>query len=146
MIGNSINVTTLLIGTNKNQFDTIPEFFKQKIHNSGYSRDLVSVNYSSEYPTVINDKNITTKSLNCITEVYGEKTIIPNYGVIPIMNDDFSYFQQMIPGVYYFLGASNYPEGIISMPHTSNFAVDEECIKVGVKYFSSMIVERLNDN
>ena len=62
------------------------------------------------------------------------------------MNDDFSYFQQKIPGVYYFLGGSNYQEGIISMPHTPNFAIDEECIKVGVKYFSSMIVERLNDN
>jgi len=39
-----------------------------------------------------------------------------------------------------------FQEGIISMPHALNFAVDKECITVGVKYFSSMIVERLNDN
>ena len=37
-VGGSINVMTLLIGTNKNQFDTIPGFVKHKIHDSGYSR------------------------------------------------------------------------------------------------------------
>jgi metal-dependent amidase/aminoacylase/carboxypeptidase family protein len=145
-VGNNINVMTVLTGTNKNQLDSIPKLLEQIIRNSDYSGDLVSVNYSFEYPTVINDKNITAKSLNSIKEIFGEQIAIPIYGVIPNMNDDFSYFQQKIPGVYYFLGGSNYQEGIISMPHTPNFAVDEECIKVGVKYFSNMIVERLNDN
>ena len=31
------------------------------------------------------------------------------------------------------------------MPHTPNFEVDEECIRTGVNYFSSMIIERLNN-
>ena len=144
--GNNINVKTVLTGTNKNQLDSIPPLLEQIIRNSDYSGDLVSVNYSFEYPTVINDKNLTPKSQNSIKEIFGEQIVIPIYGVIPNMNDDFSYFQQKIPGVYYFLGGSNYQEGIISMPHTPNFAVDEECIKVGVNYFSNMIVERLNDH
>jgi metal-dependent amidase/aminoacylase/carboxypeptidase family protein len=144
-VGNHLNVMTVLTGSNKSQLDSIPGRLEQTIRNSDYADDLVSVNYSFEYPTVINDKNLTSKSLSSITEIFGEQTVIPNYGVIPNMNDDFSYFQLKVTGVYYFLGGSNYQEGMISMPHSPNFAVDEECIKVGVKYFSSMIVERLND-
>jgi metal-dependent amidase/aminoacylase/carboxypeptidase family protein len=60
------------------------------------------------------------------------------------MNDDFSYFQQKIPGTYFFLGGSDNQSGVISMPHSPNFAGDEECIRVGIKYFSSMIFDRLN--
>ena len=62
----------------------------------------------------------------------------------PIQNDDFAYFQQQIPGVYFFLGGSNFEKNLISMPHSPDFAADEESIKTGVKYFSSLILERTN--
>lgn len=58
---------------------------------------------------------------------------------------EFDYFQEHVPLVYYFLGGSNYEKGVISMPHTPNFVVDEDYIKTRVNYFSSMIIERLND-
>jgi len=31
------------------------------------------------------------------------------------------------------------------MPHTPNFSVDEKTIKMGIKYFSSMIAEHINN-
>ena len=57
--------------------------------------------------------------------------------------DDFAYFQEHVPGVYFYLGGSNFEKGIISMPHLPNFQIDENCIKTGVNYFSSLIIERL---
>jgi len=56
-----------------------------------------------------------------------------------MFNDDFAVFQNEIPGVYFFLGGSNPEKGIISMPHSPNFSVDERCIKTGINYFSSLI-------
>ena len=41
------------------------------------------------------------------------------------------------------MGASNFEKGIVSMPHSPNFAVDENSIASGVNFFSSMIIERL---
>ncbi|MFP7655172.1 M20/M25/M40 family metallo-hydrolase [Chryseobacterium proteolyticum] len=61
-------------------------------------------------------------------------------------NDDFAYFQQKIPGVYFLLGGSNFEKEMIAMNHSPNFQVDEESIRTGVKYFSSLIIERLYKN
>lgn len=140
---NQVVIRTVLTCSNKKYLDSIPELIKHKIADSKYSDKLISVNYSMEYPTVINDNNLANRTRQSISKIYGEQSVIPIYGVIPNFNDDFAYFQHQIPGVYYFLGGSNYQNGIISMPHSPIFAVDEECIKTGVKYFSSMIVERL---
>ena len=71
-------------------------------------------------------------------------TVVMDYGQIPYFNDDFCYFQQKISGVYFLLGGSNLEKGIIAMNHAPNFRVDEECIKIGVKSFSSLILERTN--
>jgi len=140
-----ISFKVLLNGSNKNRLDSIPNLLKKIINTSEYAQDLVSVEYSKEYPAVINDASLTKRTLNTISEIYGRQNVIPSYGVIPNFNDDFSYFQQHIPGVYFFLGGSNFNKGQISMPHTPNFSVDEESIKIGVKYFSSMIAERINN-
>ncbi len=141
--GKNLDISVLLIGTNKEQLDSIPSFVEKQILRSQYASSLKSVSYVTEYPTVINDGDLTAKSLNSIMSVYGQNIAVPLHGVIPVMNDDFAYFQQKIPGVYYFLGGSNYQKGIVSMPHSPDFNVDEECIISGVRYFSSMIANRL---
>ena len=140
-----ISIETVLTGSNKNELDLIPEQIKERILKSDFRDNLISTEYTIEYPTVINNPNLTEKALNLISVVYGKQSVAKFYGVIPNFNDDFSFYQRKVPGVYFFLGGSNFQKGQISMPHTPNFAVDEECIRIGVKYFSSMIVERFND-
>lgn len=117
---------------------------KQVIESDGYKDQLLSVSYIQENPTVVNDKKLTAISINTLNEIYGPKAVATNYGQVPYFNDDFAYFQQKVPGVYFFLGGSNIEKGIIAMNHTLDFKVDEECIRTGVKIFSSLIVERLS--
>ena len=116
---------------------------KQVIKDQNYSSRLTSVSYIAENPIVINDPQLTTGSINALDNIYGKGFITPIYGQVPYSNDDFAYFQQKIPGVYFFLGASNFEKGIIAMMHAPYFGVDEECVRIGVKAFSSLIVERL---
>ncbi len=123
--------------------DTTLVLIVNRIRKSKYAKEFVSAKYVYKHPAVINDPALTKASLNSIANIYGEEQIVYTYGAIPQFNDDFAYFQQHVPGVYFFLGGSNSEKGLISMPHTPNFAVDEECIKVGVKYFTSLIYERL---
>ena len=122
-----------------------------KIKTSEYSKELLSIKFDFQkdmpvFFTPLNNQELTGESMKSISSIYGEQSIIPLYGVGPFQfSDDFAYFQKSVPGVYYFLGGSNPEKGIVAMPHTPNFEVDEECTRTGVNYFSSMLIERLNN-
>ncbi|WP_299247048.1 amidohydrolase [uncultured Aquimarina sp.] len=140
-----ISIKTYVGSSIFNELDRILPQVKQKIKSSKYSTSLVNVSYSGDRVNLMNDKKLTNKAMNAISTVYGSQSVIRLYGEMPDgRGDDFSYFQERVPGVYFFLGGSNFEKGIISMPHAPNFAIDESCIKTGVNYFSSMIVERLD--
>lgn len=117
---------------------------KQVISDQNYASQLLSVSYIKENPTVLNDTKLTNIAIKTFEKIYGKGYLTIDYGQVPYFNDDFAYFQQKIPGVYFFLGGSNFEKGIIAMNHAPNFKVDEECIRTGVKSFSSFIIERLN--
>ena len=125
------------------------ETIKKEIKHSNFSKDLLFVDSSfiaGANKSPMNDKVLTNETMNSISNIYGEQRVKPMFGVAPgQFGDDFTFFQKHTPGVYFFLGGSNYEKGIISMPHSPTFEVDEECIKTGVNYFSSMIIERLNN-
>jgi metal-dependent amidase/aminoacylase/carboxypeptidase family protein len=143
-----ITIATCFYGTDKNKLDELLKKLKSVITQSIYANQFVSIT-SLEYPKpyeVNNDPELTEKIRHSISTIYGQNSVLPTYGVVVEFGDDFAYFQQDIPGGYYLLGGSNYEIGIVAKPHTPNFAVDEKCIATGVKYFSSMIVERLKDD
>lgn len=140
---------TYYYGTDKKQLDSLPEKLTDVINQSAYANHFESIT-SLEFPgieiyNINNDPELAEKARNTISTIYGENSIKEMDGVVMGFGDDFAYFQKDIPGGYYMLGGSNYEKGIISHPHTPDFAVDEKCIAAGVKYFSSMIVERLKD-
>lgn len=143
---NGITIEMFITGTDESEMKLLPEKVEEFFIDSEFADNLISVEYSLEYPTVNNNAELTQLVLKDISSVYGVQSVLQFYGVIPYRNDDFSYFQEEIPGVYFFLGGSDFQKGIISMPHAPDFAVDENCIKTGVNYFSSMLVDRLKNN
>ncbi|WP_345987921.1 M20/M25/M40 family metallo-hydrolase [Chryseobacterium sp. Chry.R1] len=126
----------------------IPEIIPEvkRLVEDIYKSQLISVSFIQENPTVINDEKLTGTAIKTIRDIYGINAISPDYGQVPFFNDDFAYFQQKIPGVYFLLGGSNFEKEMIAMNHSPNFQVDEESIRTGVKYFSSLIIERLYKN
>ena len=92
--------------------------------------------------------NLTNKSIESLLKIKNPNiTTIPLYGVMPDgRGDDFAYFQEKIPGVYFFIGGSNFEKGIVSMPHAPNFAIDESMIRIGVEAFSTLLLQRINHN
>lgn len=135
--------------SNMDKLNAFLESLRKEIKHSTYSKDLLSVESSFALgvnKSPMNDKVLTNATMNSISNIYGKQKVIPMFGVAPgSFGDDFTFFQKHTPGVYFFLGGSNYEKGIISMPHTPNFVVDEQCIRTGVNFFSSMIIERLNN-
>jgi metal-dependent amidase/aminoacylase/carboxypeptidase family protein len=133
-----------LYETNPSKLKDILPKIKQAIEENGYKDQLLSISYVQDNPTVINDEKLTNMASKTLENIYGKDVVTTDYGQVPYFNDDFAYFQQKIPGVYFLLGGSNIEKGIIAMNHSPNFQVDEESIRTGVKCFSSLILERLN--
>ncbi len=131
--------------TDKDRLNQIIPAIKKVVESEGLSVQLVSVTYFKENPTINNNPELTNIAINTLDKMYGKETVILDYGQIPFSNDDFSYFQQKVPGVYFFFGGSNFEKGMIAMIHAPNFMVDEECIRIGVKSFSYLIIERLKN-
>ncbi len=135
-----------LYETNASKIKDIIPAIRNSIISNGYKDKLISVSFTQENPTVVNNEILTDISINTLESLYGKGSVIADYGQVPFFNDDFAFFQQKIPGVFFFLGGSNFEKGIIAMNHSPNFEVDEECIRTGVKSFSSLIFERLTGN
>ena len=129
--------------TNLNNLTKIIPKIRQVVETNNCKENLHSISFVQENPTVINDKKLTSIAIKTLNNIYGKGFVVSDYGQIPFFNDDFAYFQQKISGVYFLLGGSNLEKGIIAMNHSPNFKVDEECIRVGVKSFASLIFERL---
>ena len=58
--------------------------------------------------------------------------------------EDFSKFQQVIPGFFYFLGVGNRTKGITAMIHTPEFDLDEESLPIGVKVMTNIVFDYLD--
>ncbi|PIB26962.1 M20 family metallopeptidase [Maribacter sp. 4G9] len=144
-----LKIGAIVDASNLDELNAYLESIRKEIKHSKFSNDLLSAEFSyvlGENKSPMNDEFLAKESMNTISRVYGKQNVLPMYGVAPgSFGDDFTFFQKHTPGVYFFLGGSNFEKGIIAMPHTPNFMVDEECIETGVNYFSSMIVERLKN-
>lgn len=143
---NEIIWEAYLYETNVSNVKNIIPKVKQVITSANLQQQLLSVSFVQQNPTVLNDKKLTESAIKTLNTIYGKEFVVNDYGQVPYFNDDFAYFQQKIPGVYFFLGGSNFEKGIIAMNHAPNFAIDEECIKTGVRSFSSLIFEKANGN
>ncbi|MBT2622256.1 M20 family metallopeptidase [Chryseobacterium sp. ISL-6] len=143
---NQFFLEAYLYETDQSHLTEIIPRVKKIIEENGYKDQLLSLSFIQENPTVINDEKLTGVAIKTLDNIYGKNAVTPDYGQVPFFNDDFAYFQQKTPGVYFLLGGSNFEKGIIAMNHTPNFQVDEESIRTGVKCFSSLIIERLNKN
>ncbi len=139
-----VTISAYFGASTKEKINSVIPQLKDKINHSDYAQELIDVVFSYERANLYNDKKLTEKSLAHISKTFGPENIILLYGEMPdYRGDDFAYFQEHVPGVYFYLGGSNFEKGIISMPHAPNFQIDKTCIKTGVNYFSSLIINRL---
>lgn len=130
--------------TNAQNTRELPAKIKEQIRNSKFKGSFISIGYTRAFATPINDPELTRIAKQTTDNFYEKNMFNPLYGQIPYFGEDFIFYQQKVPGVFFFLGASNIEKGINAMPHSPNFVVDEKVIKYGVQCFSSLIFERVN--
>jgi len=90
-------------------------------------------------PVVNNDAGLAAFAAESLSRSLGADHVLE---VPPIMAaEDFAYFQQKVPGVYFFLGVANAAEGWIDYVHTPTFRPDESAIVTGVTAAASLLAD-----
>lgn len=99
------------------------------------------VNIVNGYPTTVNNPELTSQMLPTLKFSAGEANIkeIP----ATMGAEDFSYFQEKIPGFFFFLGGMD-PKKLpseVAPHHTPDFYIDETGFTLGVKTFCNLVFD-----
>ncbi|WP_297432043.1 M20 family metallopeptidase [uncultured Cetobacterium sp.] len=88
------------------------------------------------YPPVIND-NILYKNFLKISQNF-------NFiqGETLALAEDFAFYQEKVPGIFFLLGTKNKKQNFISPLHSSSFNFDEKVLLEGVKLFAKLLEDR----
>lgn len=96
------------------------------------------VTISHGYPITYNDPELTRKMVPTLQQAAGESMVVTMPAITGA--EDFSFFQQQIPGLYFFLGGL--PEGgTPAGHHTPDFYIDESGLELGVRSLSHIVVD-----
>lgn len=85
------------------------------------------------YPATYNDPTLTRQMVSSLERAAGKQNVAEIAAVT--MAEDFSFFQQKVPGLFFFLGAYPAELNLATAPvhHTADFMIDEKSFVNGVK-------------
>jgi metal-dependent amidase/aminoacylase/carboxypeptidase family protein len=93
------------------------------------------------YPAVYNDPAATERAWKHAVEYLGAENVVQLEQRMTA--EDFSYYQQHVPGVFYRLGIMNKEKRITSNLHTATFDVDESSLQTGMGTMAWMTIREL---
>lgn len=93
--------------------------------------------FNEGYPAVINDEELTGQVMSRAKLILGNDSAIEL--TKPIMaGEDFAFYQQHFPGVFFFLGSGSKESGSTWSWHHPNYNVDEKCLLTGSALMASL--------
>ncbi len=120
---------------NKRMEEMVPAIAK------AYGGDA-SIEITTSTAITYNDPELVEQMLPTMRQVAGEENIQTQKAITGA--EDFSYFQEEVPGFFFFLGGMT-PGNTESFPHhTPDFKIDDSGLLLGVKTLTAMSLEYLN--
>ena len=94
------------------------------------------------YPAVVNDATLLDEVMPIFRDLAEDRVSTMN----PVLGgEDFAFFQQRLPGVFFFLGTrpKGVSEGQAAPNHSPRFFVDESGLALGVRALAHVAISRL---
>ena len=101
-----------------------------------------SIIFQNNTSITYNDEELTERILPSLQTVAGEENVIIMKATTG--GEDFSFFQEKVPGVYFFLGGMTAGNTESFPHHTPDFMIDESGLLLGVKAFTQISIDYLN--
>ena len=97
------------------------------------------------YPVTFNDVSLTEKMIGTLENVAGIENVILTTAKTGA--EDFSYYQQKVPGFFFFLGGMAKGKNPLEAAphHTPDFYIDESGMVLGVRSLSRLAVDYLSN-
>ena len=121
---------------NKRMYEMVPAIAKAY-------RAEATLEIEKGYPITYNDPNLTEKMLPTLQRIANKGNVFEIDAITGA--EDFSFFQQKIPGLYFFLGGKSLETKLENAPghHTPDFILDESGFVLGVKTLSALALDFL---
>ncbi|MFT4943427.1 MAG: amidohydrolase [Candidatus Paceibacteria bacterium] len=101
-----------------------------------------TIDWQNNTIVTYNDPALTARAINTLKKVAGDDNVLGMKAVTG--GEDFSYFQEKIPGVYFFLGGMT-PGNKEPYPHhTPDFKIDDAGMILGAKSLTQLALDFLN--
>ena len=93
------------------------------------------------YPVTVNHPGLTKWAMPTLHRVAGQRNVM----FVPkiLGGEDFSYFQQQIPGVFYFIGCASAGKTEAPANHSPRFFVDESALLLGMRTLGALVLDFL---
>lgn len=112
-----------------------------KTAEAGGGTAEVKIPYSTHYPVTFNDVALTNKMLPSLQASAGAAHVKLKQPVTGA--EDFSFFQEKVPGLFIFLGGMPVGQDPLKAPshHTPDFFIDESGFVLGVKALTNLTLD-----
>ncbi len=158
-----VTVATIHGGTRKNiipdqvemtgTIRTFDEGMRQDVHArikhiaesiAGANHAHAEVKVEKAVPVTVNDPALTEKMLPTLKRIGGEGGSRPHQRVM--VAEDFSYFQEKIPGLFYFVGVTPKDQDMAAAApnHSPRFHIDESGLLQGARSLAALAVDFLS--
>jgi len=99
-----------------------------------------------QYPITYNQPELMREMLPVLKATAGEENVIHTNAVTGA--EDFSFFQEEVPGLYLFVGGKNRDVPASEAPghHTPEFFIDESGLSLGVKLLSNLTIDYMKNH
>ncbi len=101
-----------------------------------------TIDWQNNTVITYNDPELTAQMVPTLENIAGKENVIITKATTG--GEDFSYFQELVPGFYFFLGGM-IPGNTTPYPHhTPDFQVEDDGMLLGVKVMSQVALDYLN--
>jgi amidohydrolase len=143
IIADSVTLTGTVRSLKKDGPETVKSMMEAILKGITSSRGAsYTFEYNQNAPVTFNDPALVTASVPALTAVVGADNLMTPPP--QMVAEDFSYYQQKIPGFYFFLGVANPEKKITAMWHTEYFDLDEEALKIGMRAMATVAADYLH--
>jgi amidohydrolase len=98
-------------------------------------RATATVEYQAALPPTINDPGMARLAREAASEEFGPDCLTT---FEPVMgSEDFSFFANVVPGVFVGVGAGNVGKGLTFANHHPQFDIDEDCLDMATRLYAA---------
>lgn len=99
----------------------------------------VKTNFIPVYPVTVNDTDMVETLKKVASAMFGDQSLTE----MPIVmgSEDFSFYQQKVPGVIFFLGMADSQKGTDAEHHNPTFKTNDGVLKKGVALLTALVME-----